>query len=159
MTCAACVGAVERGLSAKPGIRHVSVSLMSKSGRVRFDERELRAAEIVATVCELGYSAELQLGSEASRAADTSTYTNEAAQWRRQFQGSALFAVPIFLIAMVLPHAPLLREPLLSPVVPGLSWRVLLLWLLTTPVQFGYGWRFYKSAYVALSHGATNIDA
>ena len=36
MTCAACVGAVERALVAVPGVREVSVSLMGKRGQVFF---------------------------------------------------------------------------------------------------------------------------
>ena len=156
MTCAACVGAVERALLAHRGVVLASVSLMSKSGRVRFDERTTRANDVIAAVCRLGYKAELQEGSEAQRAASPG-YADEARTWRRQFQGSLCFTVPIFFISMVLPHTPM-RHYLHRDVVPGMTWRVLLLWILTTPVQFGFGRRFYRSAYAALSHGATNMD-
>ena len=58
---------------------------------------------------------------------------------------------------MLLPLTPL-KGWLKHNVVPGLSRRVLLLWLLATPVQFYFGMRFYRSAYKALRHSSTNMD-
>ena len=156
MTCAACVGAVERGLLAMPGVLVASVSLMSKSGRVTIDTRTTRAAKVVAAVRLLGYDADEQTGPEGARLASPG-YGDEAATWRRQFLGSLIFTIPIFTISMVLPFTPLAHR-LHAEVIPGLPLRVLLLFVLTTPVQFGFGMRFYRSAYAALSHGTTNMD-
>ena len=50
MTCAACVGAVERGVRAVKGVNGVTVSLMGKSGKVMYDDGLTTAAEIVAAV-------------------------------------------------------------------------------------------------------------
>jgi len=46
MTCTACVGAVERGLRAHPGVLSASVSLMGKAAKIRYDERSTRPDEI-----------------------------------------------------------------------------------------------------------------
>ena len=40
----------------------------------------------------------------------------------------------------------------------GFDLRTFLIWLLVTPVQFGFGLRFYRSAYAALSHGQSNME-
>ena len=40
---------------------------------------------------------------------------------------------------------------------PGLEIQALVLFLLTTPVQFGFGMRFYRNAYNALRHGSANM--
>lgn len=49
--------------------------------------------------------------------------------------GSLVFSVPVFVIAMALPVDTFGGGEAL----PGLPWRTLLLWLLVTPVQFGFG--------------------
>ena len=46
----------------------------------------------------------------------------------------------------------------LSQVADGLSTQTLVLWLLTTPVQFIGGYRFYIGAYRALRHCSPNMD-
>jgi len=165
MTCAACVGAVERALLKHPGVLQASVSLMSSSGKVAYDEHKTHPADLLALIEELGYGATLVTKASRTGGSDggggsggsTDRATLEARTWLRQFLGSALFTLPIFLIAVVLPKTSM-RQPLSTPVVPGLSVRVLLLGLLTTPVQFGFGLRFFKSALGALRHGSTNMD-
>ena len=128
MSCAACVGAVERGLLARAGVLSASVSLMAGSGKVSYDPRLVQPATLVAMVHELGYSAELHhasfgTGSDApGKPPGLSAASLEAAVWFRQFVGSSLFSIPIFLIAMVLPLTPL-AHTLHTQVVPGLSLR------------------------------------
>ena len=58
---------------------------------------------------------------------------------------------------MVLPHT-WLGKSLEVDLVAGLPCRVLLLWVLVTPVQFGFGARFYRRAYRSLKHGGANMD-
>ena len=87
-----------------------------------------------------------------------SAASQEAATWYRQFIGSTFFTAPIFLLAMVLPMIKGPGHLLHHELIPGLTLKVLLLGLLATPVQFGFGLRFYRSAYSALRHGSTNMD-
>ena len=159
MSCAACVGAVERALLAHPGVKLASVSLMAGSGKVTYDPGRTQPRTIVDVVTDLGYDAELHEahGPEDRSTAGRSAASQEAAVWFRQFLGSTVFTLPIFMIAMVLPLTPA-KALLKKPVIPGLSLRVLLLGILATPVQFGFGSRFYRSAYGALRHGSTNMD-
>ena len=131
---------------------------MLMASLIRYDERSTRPDEIVAAIRRLGYEAEVQLRPESERlgGGGESGYGAEARAWRRQLLGASIFSVPVFVISMVLPMTPL-QAPLSVSVLPGLDVSVLLLWILTTPVQFGFGLRFYRSAYAALSHGATNL--
>lgn len=60
-------------------------------------------------------------------------------------------------LPQVFPFTPL-RPYLHKRVAPGVSLKVLLLWLLATPVQFGFGMRFHLPAYAALRRGSSNMD-
>lgn len=46
----------------------------------------------------------------------------------------------------------------MTKVYNGITLHAVLLGLLTTPVQFGVGKKFYVAAYKALKHGASNMD-
>ncbi len=57
ITCAACMGEIERGLSRLPGIRKARVNLTSQRLAVDWDKEETGAGEIVAELARLGYLA------------------------------------------------------------------------------------------------------
>ena len=54
MSCASCVGRVERGLSALPGVSDVSVNLASETAQAQIDAPG-RIADIVEKLEDLGY--------------------------------------------------------------------------------------------------------
>ena len=158
MTCASCVAAVEGRLGEMIGVHSVAVSLMEKKGRVVFDASMVAPSQLVDAVRSVGFEAEvLPEGEPTSQETPTESYVKEMRVWQASFCGSLFFTLPVFALAMVLPHTPL-REPLDRDVVPGMACRVLLLWLLVTPVQFGFGRRFYRRASRALKHGSATMD-
>jgi P-type Cu+ transporter len=55
MTCAACVGRVERGLAAVPGTDEVSVNLATHRASLKFDPTETGVADLVDAVKRIGY--------------------------------------------------------------------------------------------------------
>jgi len=54
MTCASCVGRVERGLAAVPGLGDVSVNLATETARFAFDDPGA-VAQAIAKLHDLGY--------------------------------------------------------------------------------------------------------
>ena len=78
--------------------------------------------------------------------------SEDVTSFKRSFLGSLCFTVPIVIVSMVLPLFSEL-DVLHHWVLPGLEIQALILFLLTTPVQFGFGLRFYRNAYNALRHG------
>lgn len=141
MTCAACVGAVERALKGLYGVLHVSVNLAAEKASVEYIPTIVGFRDFKRTIKEAGYDAE-QLGDEFVDS-ERVRREKEYKELRKQFSISAALAIPIFIGNM-------LPVPVLS------NWY--LLFALATPVQFWSGLRFHRAAISALRHGATNMN-
>ncbi|WPC04474.1 heavy metal translocating P-type ATPase [Pseudomonas benzenivorans] len=141
MTCASCVGRVERALAKQPGVLAVSVNLASEQAQLRVSPR-LDPEPLLKAVADAGYGASLvNLEAPEPPAADRRL---QRERWH-------------LLLALVL-AAPLVLPMLLAPF--GLHW-MLPAWVqfaLATPVQFVLGARFYRAAWQALRAGAGNMD-
>src|SRR5690606_27978575 len=60
MTCASCVGRVERVLNKNPAINEASVNLATEKARVQFNPKEIKVEEIISLIEKAGYSASLE---------------------------------------------------------------------------------------------------
>ncbi|CAL0324399.1 unnamed protein product [Lupinus luteus] len=83
---------------------------------------------------------------------------NEIRTYRNQFLFSCLFSVPVFVFAMVLPMFPSCGNWLKYKIHNMLTLGLLLRWVLSTPVQFIIGKRFYIGSYHALRRRSANMD-
>lgn len=159
MACAACAAAIEGGLASLNGVACASVSVMGRSGRVRYDPSSVDVPRLIACVESAGFKAEVQ-------AADISTYMAKAtassevdtSSWLRRFLGSMLFTLPVFLMSMVFKQLPGTSAVLTREVVPGLSIFSLSSGLLSTVVLFGFGYPFHRGALKALRACHFNMD-
>ncbi|THU65624.1 hypothetical protein C4D60_Mb05t05590 [Musa balbisiana] len=82
----------------------------------------------------------------------------EINQYYQCFLWSLVFTIPVFLTSMVFMYIPGIKEVLDKKIVNMLKVGELLRWILSTPVQFIIGRRFYVGAYKALRHGSANMD-
>ncbi|WP_151448245.1 heavy metal translocating P-type ATPase [Lacisediminimonas profundi] len=138
MTCASCVGRVEKALKAVPGVLDASVNLATEKALVRMASGTSPAA-LVAAVEKAGYHAR----------------TADGAQ-----QEAGKPALPGWWPVAV---AALLTLPLAAPMLGMLFGRDWMLpgtmqLLLATPVQFWLGARFYRAGWKAVRAGAGNMD-
>lgn len=70
-----------------------------------------------------------------------------------------VFTLPVFIMSMVLSFLPMKYNSWMhTMIVPGLNVMVLASWVLSTPVQFYSGWRFYVKSYKTLRAGAVGMD-
>ena len=138
MTCASCVGRIERALGKADGVISVSVNLASEKARLRV-LADTRTAGLIKAVAEAGYSARLS--------ADSADGQPDAQRRER-----------IRLLCAVLLTLPLAAPMLLG--VFGLQWMppAWLQFILATPLQFVLGARFYRAAWNALRAGSGNMD-
>ena len=137
MTCASCVGRVERALRAVPGVVEAEVNLATSRARVVHQGTDV--GRLQAAVHDAGYE---------SRADDDTQPRHELAD-----------TDPGWRVALAL----LLSAPLALPMVGdlfGRHWMLPAAWqfALAAPVQFWLGARFYRAGWKALKARSGNMD-
>merc|ERR1711991_396790 len=157
MTCSSCVGSVETALMGVAGVSDALVNLLSGHVKVFFDERVVGVRTLIKRVKDLGYEASVLRTDEGGRSM-AEVRARELTRWRRLFWVSFGFSFPVFLISMVFMFIPATHKVFTTEITKGLTWESLLLTILTTPVQFGVGWKFYVGAYHALRNKSANMD-
>ncbi|CAO3627533.1 unnamed protein product [Mucor fragilis] len=159
MTCASCVHAIERQVGQLDGVESIAVNLITETGNIAYNQAVIGPRRIVEAIEDLGFDA---LVSEKTRNVQLESLSKvrEIKQWRKALLQSLVFAIPVFVIAMVLPEFAWGRAVLDTPshLVPGLFLFDLLQWGLSTPVQFIIGKRFLVSAYQSIKHRAPTMD-
>ena len=146
MTCAACVGRVERTLKKQPGVEAATVNLATEQAVVTFDSTTADVKALKAAVHDAGYEA-VDLDDGAS---DGDVRDRELAELKRLVVFSALCTAPLVAIAM----GPMLSPSLggaMTALLPEQAWHWLEL-LLATPVQFYAGRRFYRQGWGEIRH-------
>jgi Cu+-exporting ATPase len=159
MTCSSCVGMIENNLKSNPSVISVTVNLATETGHVVFDPDKTGPRDIINLIEELGFTA--KIADDKNSDADKDKQREELARLKRTLIFSASLTVPVFFLGMIFPKVPFVMRLYTDnslAVISGLSWPNLLMWLLTTPIQFGIGKRFYIHGYKALKHGAANMD-
>lgn len=153
MTCASCVTRVEKALKKVDGVLEASVNLASEKAKIEFDTAKVNVEQLRAAVTDEGYSLVLPEG-ESRQSADAGARENETLrQLKKELLLAGLLAVPIMVISMV------------SMLESYASWSPLsleqtnkLLLLLTTPILFISGKRFFKGFWLALKHFTADMN-
>ncbi|KAE8958525.1 hypothetical protein PR001_g31024, partial [Phytophthora rubi] len=155
MRGAACVGQIEAAVGGLPGVTKVLVDLQASKTHVHLKQlAKTGPRDVLECINGLGYSAEVALEMVDQSALSRS----EVDKWRKLLTTAMLFSLPAMLIHMVLMYIPPVERVLMAPVFNAVTVKLLLLFLLATPVQFGVGWRFYVAAWKGLQHGAMGMD-
>ncbi|MDV6375905.1 heavy metal translocating P-type ATPase [Deinococcus sp. ZS9-10] len=157
MTCAACVGRVERGLQKAEGVLSASVNLATERATVTYLPAATSPAALKEAVREAGYDVPDEATQSQSRLdADRARKAEEIAALRRSVVFAAAFSIPLFILAMLPMVWPALDMWLMNRVGMGtLNWVML---ALAAPVQFGPGLRFYRSGWAALKHRSPDMN-
>ncbi|MEN2397779.1 heavy metal translocating P-type ATPase [Pseudomonas halotolerans] len=140
MTCASCVGRVERALGKVAGVNRVSVNLANERAHLDLLGR-VDPQTLIDAVKGAGYDASVW-----------------QAEQPHDAQSNRLNRERMALVLAILLSVPLVLPMLLQPF--GVHW-MLPAWVqfaLATPVQFIFGARFYIAAYKAVRAGAGNMD-
>ncbi|MBE3111944.1 MAG: HAD-IC family P-type ATPase, partial [Acidobacteria bacterium] len=148
---------LENTLLEQPGIYSVTVSLSSSRLTVVYRPSLIGLRAIVGIVESQGLNALIADNEDNNAQLESLAKTREIGEWRRAFRVSVAFAIPVFLISMIIPMIPWLDFGSLR-IIPGLYLGDVICLLLTIPVQFGIGKRFYISAYRSVKHKSPTMD-
>lgn len=148
MTCASCVGRVERGLTSLEGIREVTVNLANDSAKIEIAGNEITLQQVLNRLVELGYP-----GSIKESGQDNEQIRNqEIKKLKKRLLISVLLSLPLlwtmfshFSFLSFIPVPKAFNDPWFQ-------------FLLATPVQFYIGLPFYKGAFKALKVFAADMN-
>lgn len=139
MTCASCVGRIERKLNSNAYVSKVNVNLATEMGKISFDSSSIQKDEIIELIRSAGYEA---------RTNDNSPEDKVLRLRKEKY---------ILILSLIL-TAPLVVPMLLMPFGIGFHINPWIQLILATPVQFVIGARFYKAAWAALKNRSGNME-
>ena len=154
MTCAACTNTIESALFSTPGVTDVAVNLLTGRAKVTFGSN-VAIRDLIENVEELGFEASID--KNARLPIDLFRKLSEIEYYRRSVIVSLFFMI-IFFILMILYQWPTIREAFATKLIGGFSVRILLEWILSTPVTFWIGRKVHYGAFVALRHRSFTMD-
>jgi Cu+-exporting ATPase len=141
MTCASCVGRVERALAAVPGVLSASVNLATEQAQVTRLKGNATARDLLAAVRRAGYTA------HDMSAAQPPAPARSHDGWHVAL--AALLSAPLLLPMLI----GTITGDMHGWMLPG-GWQL----ALATPVQFWLGARFYRAGWRAVRAGSANMD-
>ncbi|MFH0956232.1 MAG: heavy metal translocating P-type ATPase [Candidatus Aenigmatarchaeota archaeon] len=143
MHCASCAASIEKALRKTEGVKEAGVNFASEEASVSFDEKVTSEAKLIAAVEKVGFKA--SIGKNVDR--EKEEREKEIKGLRRLLILSAALTIPVFIIAM-----PLMWLSIELP------YSIYILFLLSTPVQFIGGYRFYSGTLSALRAKTATMD-
>lgn len=141
MTCAACAVSVESMLKATPGVASASVNFANQTALVEYDGSQARPADLRKAVQSIGY--DLVVETENPQAVQEEARLKNLRQVRLQTLWSAAFSVPVVILGMFFMDLP---------------YGNYLAMVLSAPVVFWFGRRFFIHAWKQARFGRANMD-
>ncbi|MFV0268661.1 MAG: cation transporter, partial [Draconibacterium sp.] len=140
LNCASCAQKAEKTISLIPGVKDSSVNFASKELHVAFLPRVTNLQEMQKAVQAVGYDLIIE---EKECHELEMMHKRDLHKLRRKTIASALFSVPLVVIAMFFENMPFGNE---------------IMWLLATPVVLWFGKDFFVNAWKQAKHGSANMD-
>lgn len=148
MSCAACVAKVEKALRSVPGVSTANVNFGTEQATVEYDESVVDFGTLKTAIRDAGYTAkDVPQTREGRLAARTHAHQRELSQLKWKITATALVSAIAMLLMFYHPTSP-----------AAVRLKLILLFVLTTPIQFWSGWQFHKGAYTALRHFTADMN-
>lgn len=158
MTCASCVGRVQKALAQIPGVLEANVNLATERARVRYLAGAVAASDLDAAVTQAGYkSRRLSADMPSADKQDAERRESEARALRRSLYIAAILTLPVFVLEMGSHLVPGMHHWVMGVLGEQTSWYVQ--FALVTLVLFGPGLRFFLKGVPALLRGAPDMNS
>lgn len=155
MTCASCVGRVERLIKKNTFVSQVHVNLATESADIQFTQTA-NVAEILQSLEKAGYPAK-QRQDQKAEVSISSKRQHEAEVLWREFLLSLIFTLPIFILEMGGHLVPVFHHWINATIGMQNSW--LIQFTLCTLLLFTAGRRFYQLGLPALFRAAPDMNS
>ncbi|PKH64991.1 copper-translocating P-type ATPase [Psychrobacter sp. 4Dc] len=153
MSCASCVGRVEKSLAKVAGVQQATVNLATERAWIKADA-QIKTSELIEAVKKAGYEAKLVEQDQSDRQDKKATEQN---QLKRDLGFSALLSLPVFILAMGSHMIPAFHMWVVNNLGTQQSW--LIQFVLTTLVLLFPGRRFYQKGVPALLRFAPDMNS
>lgn len=139
---------IRKTVEAITGVLSVTDRVMSGQLVIEYDELLVNLTSVRNTLKTIGFDivAEMDAGIDQ----EAMSRKHEIRYYTSRLAFAVIFTIPIVLISFF--------PNLIAPLLPMGVTPPVILFILTTPVQFYSGYPFYKSALNAARHGKTNMD-
>ncbi|WLD97767.1 heavy metal translocating P-type ATPase [Agrobacterium leguminum] len=156
MTCASCVGRVEKALKAVSGVSGASVNLATERATVRVAGNAASAANLADAIKWAGYKANEVVADKATDGAQDKREA-ELRSLKISLAVAVVLTLPVFVLEMGSHLVPAIHDFVMETVGMQESWY--LQFALTSLVLFGPGLRFFKKGIPALLRLAPDMNS
>ena len=153
MTCASCVGRVEKALKKVEGVQQANVNLATERAWVQ-GNAQVQSSDLIQAVKKAGYTAK-QI--EQSVSVQQDKKATEQQQLKRDLMISLILAMPVFILEMGSHMIPAFHMWVMDNIGTQQSW--LIQFVLTTLVLIFPGRRFYQKGIPALWRLAPDMNS
>ncbi len=155
MTCASCVGRVEKALLAAPGVLEASVNLAAENASIVYLTGATTPEQLVVASNDAGYPAEIALAD--AQASRSERKADEAKALLNRVIFASVLTVPVFALEMGAHTVPGFHDLIARTIGMQSSW--LIQFVLATIVLFGPGWGFFAKGIPALLKRAPDMNS
>ncbi|WP_120505441.1 heavy metal translocating P-type ATPase [Sulfitobacter mediterraneus] len=155
MSCASCVGRVDKALADVTGVLSVTVNLAAETAVVEFLEGAVATADLMAATAAIGYPAEVAEANASQSRVERKA--EEADNLLRNVLLAAALTLPVFVLEMGAHLIPAFHMAIANSIGTQTSWVIQ--FVLATIVLFGPGRHFFLKGIPALLRGAPDMNS
>src|SRR3989344_5501295 len=157
MHCASCAVLITKTLQKTKGIINANANYGSEKLLLEYDPSQIKTEDISSLIHKLGYTLILPREGVSEEEVAEKARIKEIESLKKRTIVSFILATPIIVYYMAV-H--MLNIQHVHAITVGgyfldLNWIYL---IMTTPIQFGVGWSFYRNTWTALRAGSASMD-
>jgi len=148
------VNKIHSEVGALHGVESVYVNYKTGLAHVEYNSEEITPKDIIKSIKALSFEARETLSAQDKQQIERQ---KEIRDYRRRFILSLIFAIPVIALSWL--HLNIFLKDIILSLFGGSHFIFrLVLFILTTPLQFYVGSNFYKGAYLSLKNKSANMD-